>query len=118
MAGGNFRAVCRKVSIGRARLHPGSGAGRAQPLLRRPGGPPMRNRMRTRVALAASVIVAAGTAVTFAAAAQAAAGCSVTYAVTNQWPGGFGANVNVNNLGDPISSWTLTWSFTAGQTIT
>ncbi|MER6008342.1 arabinofuranosidase catalytic domain-containing protein, partial [Nonomuraea angiospora] len=42
----------------------------------------------------------------------------MTYTVTNQWPGGFGANVSVNNLGDPINGWKLTWAFPAGQTIT
>jgi endo-1,4-beta-xylanase len=45
-------------------------------------------------------------------------GCSVTYTVSSQWSGGFGANVNVTNLGDPVSSWTLTWSFGAGQQVT
>jgi len=50
--------------------------------------------------------------------AQAAAGCQVTYTVTNQWTGGFGAAVTITNLGDPISSWSLGWSFGAGQTIT
>ncbi len=48
----------------------------------------------------------------------AAAGCSVNYAVSSQWPGGFGANVTITNLGDPLTSWTLTWSFGAGQTVT
>jgi O-glycosyl hydrolase len=48
----------------------------------------------------------------------AAAGCSVNYAVSSQWPGGFGANVTITNLGDPITSWTLTWSDSAGQTVT
>ncbi|WP_256863380.1 arabinofuranosidase catalytic domain-containing protein [Microbispora sp. GKU 823] len=51
-------------------------------------------------------------------ASAATAGCQVSYTITNQWPGGFGANVSVNNLGDPISDWKLTWSFPAGQTIT
>jgi endo-1,4-beta-xylanase len=27
-------------------------------------------------------------------------------------------NVSITNLGSPISNWTLTWSFGAGQTIT
>ena len=48
----------------------------------------------------------------------AAAGCSVNYAVSSQWQGGFGANVSITNLGDPLSGWTLTWSFGAGQTVT
>ena len=42
----------------------------------------------------------------------------MTYTVTNQWPGGFGAAVDLANLGDPVTSWRLTWSFAAGQTIT
>ncbi|GAA0319760.1 endo-1,4-beta-xylanase [Actinoallomurus spadix] len=45
-------------------------------------------------------------------------GCRVTYAVSSQWQGGFGANVTVTNLGSPVSSWTLTWSFGAGQQVT
>ncbi|MBM0279938.1 cellulose-binding domain-containing protein, partial [Micromonospora tarensis] len=51
-------------------------------------------------------------------AGAAAEGCSVTYAVSSQWQGGFGANVSITNLGDPLSSWTLTWSYGAGQTVT
>jgi hypothetical protein len=38
--------------------------------------------------------------------------------VSSQWGGGFGANVAITNLGDPLTSWTLTWSFGAGQTVT
>ena len=66
-------------------------------------------------------IVLAGTAglvAVTAASAQAAAGCRVDYTVTSAWPGGFGAAVSVTNLGDPITSWRLSWSFSAGQTIT
>ncbi len=45
--------------------------------------------------------------------------CSVQYAVTNQWPGGFGTSVTITNTGSTtINSWTLTWSFADGQTIT
>ena len=55
---------------------------------------------------------------TLASPASAAAGCQVAYAVTNQWQGGFGASVAVTNLGDPVTSWTLGWSFPAGQTVT
>ncbi|WP_432933439.1 cellulose-binding domain-containing protein [Microbispora sp. CA-135349] len=43
---------------------------------------------------------------------------SATYTVSSEWPGGFGANVSVNNLGDPVNGWKLTWSFPAGQTVT
>ncbi|MGV9981812.1 DUF3237 family protein [Micromonospora wenchangensis] len=53
-----------------------------------------------------------------ATAASAATGCRVTYTVSSQWNGGFGANVAVTNLGDPLNGWQLTWSFTAGQQVT
>ncbi|WP_254910175.1 cellulose binding domain-containing protein, partial [Micromonospora sp. NBS 11-29] len=43
--------------------------------------------------------------------AAAATGCAVTYTVSSSWPGGFGANVTVTNLGDPLTSWRLTWTF-------
>jgi len=51
--------------------------------------------------------------------AQAAAGCQVDY-TTNDWntgpgQGGFGATVNIKNLGDPISGWTLKFAFPSGQ---
>jgi non-reducing end alpha-L-arabinofuranosidase len=76
------------------------------------------SRPRLVVALAASVaLVAAGLAATQVASA-ATAGCQVGYAVSAQWPGGFTANLNVTNLGDPVNGWRLSWSFTAGQTIT
>jgi cellulose 1,4-beta-cellobiosidase len=73
---------------------------------------------RTRVALAALSAALLGLPLALAAGggqASAAAGCRVTYTVTNQWNPGFGATVSVTNLGDPLSSWTLRWSFTAGQ---
>ena len=65
------------------------------------------------VALMASTVV-----VVALPASAAAAGCSVNYAVSSQWQGGFGANVSITNLGDPLTGWTLTWSFSAGQTVT
>src|SRR4051794_30825982 len=52
-----------------------------------------------------------------AARADAAAGCQVKYTVSNSWPGGFGAAVDVTNLGDPINGWTLTYTFPGDQTI-
>ncbi len=68
---------------------------------------------------AAGVALLASTAVVVALpAGAAAAGCSVNYAVSSQWPGGFNANVVITNLGDPLTGWTLTWSFGAGQTVT
>jgi cellulose 1,4-beta-cellobiosidase len=43
-------------------------------------------------------------------AAQAATQCSVDY-TTNDWNGGFTANITIRNLGDPLSSWTLGFTF-------
>jgi hypothetical protein len=51
-------------------------------------------------------------------AAAASTGCQVSYTISSQWPGGFGVNVAVTNLGDPVTAWRLTWSFSAGQTVT
>ncbi len=44
--------------------------------------------------------------------------CKVAYKITNQWSGGFGADVTITNLGAPISSWTLGWTFASGQSVT
>ncbi|MEU7982903.1 cellulose binding domain-containing protein [Micromonospora sp. NPDC049081] len=76
-----------------------------------------RSRFRLAVSLFATATVAATAALVGTVPAQAAAGCRVTYAVTNQWPGGFGASVDLTNLGDPLTGWRLTWSFSAGQVI-
>ena len=75
---------------------------------------------RTRSLLAVAVATALGTAVAVSAqgASAAAAGCQVSYTISSQWPGGFGADVAVTNLGAPIAGWTLRWSFGAGQTVT
>jgi hypothetical protein len=76
-------------------------------------------RRRTlALSLAATAAVTAGAGVLTALPASAAAGCRVAYAVSSEWPGGFGANVTITNLGDPLGSWTLAWSYPAGQTVT
>ncbi|MFI7546040.1 cellulose binding domain-containing protein [Actinoplanes sp. NPDC049599] len=78
--------------------------------------PPLRSR--PIIAIVATLAVAGGAVLTSALAAHAAAGCRVTYTVQSQWTGGFVADVNVANLGAPVTSWQLAWSFTAGQTVT
>jgi beta-xylosidase len=75
--------------------------------------------LRTRiVVVAATSAMAFGLAGVASVPARAAAGCSVAYSVGGSWSGGFGAEVIVKNLGDPINGWTLAWSFGAGQTVT
>jgi len=45
--------------------------------------------------------------------------CVVDYTISNSWGGGFGAALTIKNTGtSALSSWTLTWSFANGQTIT
>jgi hypothetical protein len=78
-----------------------------------------RCRATTAGLISAGVVLLASTAVVLASPAGAAtAGCSVNYAVSSQWQGGFGASVSITNLGDPLTSWTLTWSYSAGQSVT
>ncbi|WP_199514765.1 cellulose binding domain-containing protein [Nucisporomicrobium flavum] len=73
---------------------------------------------RTMAVLAAATALLGAAAVAAAGPAQAAAGCRVAYSVTNQWPGGFGASIAITNLGDPVTAWTLGFSFPSGQTVT
>jgi hypothetical protein len=75
-----------------------------------------RSRLLVATVVPATLATAIGTVAVTAHAA--AAGCTVTYAVSSQWSGGFGATVNLTNLGDPLTGWTLTWSFGAGQRVT
>ncbi|MGA5308974.1 cellulose binding domain-containing protein [Micromonospora taraxaci] len=75
-----------------------------------------RHRLILLAGTTAAAVVA-GTLATVTASA-AAVGCRVDYQITNQWQGGFGANVAVTNLGDPVNGWSLTWSYAAGQQVT
>jgi len=75
-------------------------------------------RLKVVLSTGVAAATALGAWVVTAPAASAATGCSVTYAMSGQWPGGFGANVTIKNLGDPITSWSLVWSYPAGQQVT
>jgi hypothetical protein len=50
----------------------------------------------------------------------ASAYCQVTYTLTNQWPGGFGANIVIENTSSAAwTSWSLSFAFPAsGQSVT
>jgi hypothetical protein len=81
----------------------------------------MRMRIRGAVAAGMAALTAAAGVATAAAAMSATAataGCSVAYSVTSQWPGGFNASISLTNLGSPLTRWTLTWTFAAGQQVT
>ena len=75
-------------------------------------------RLKIALSVAAAAAVAAAAGVLTALPASAAAGCSVAYTVSSSWPGGFGAGVTIKNLGDALTSWSLVWSYPAGQTVT
>jgi len=44
--------------------------------------------------------------------------CTAAYSVANQWNGGFQGQVTVTVGSAPISSWTVTWAFPNGQSVT
>jgi mannan endo-1,4-beta-mannosidase len=48
----------------------------------------------------------------------AGTGCSAAYAVVGQWTGGFQAEVRVTAGAAAVRSWTVTWTYADGQTVT
>ncbi|MFU8851992.1 glycoside hydrolase family 6 protein [Micromonospora sp. SL1-18] len=70
----------------------------------------LSGRSRALALTGAGVLVAGGLVTIPVTAAQAATQCSVDY-TTSDWPGGFTATVIINNLGDPLSAWTLGFTF-------
>ncbi len=47
------------------------------------------------------------------------AGCVAAYVIANQWPGGFVAQVTVQNTGTAATkAWTVQWTYANGQAIT
>jgi len=78
----------------------------------------MKHRHGLLASLAVGSVLAGGVTAVALPASAVTAGCTVAYTVQSQWPGGFQAAVSVTNLGDSLSSWTLAWSYAAGQTVT
>ena len=52
-----------------------------------------------------------------AAQAAAASGCNVLYTVQSDWGSGFTFGITITNLGAPITSWTLTYSYSGNQSL-
>jgi cellulose 1,4-beta-cellobiosidase len=47
------------------------------------------------------------------------ASCHISYGVQSSWGTGFDAAINITNTGStPISTWTLTWSWSGNQSLT
>ncbi len=64
------------------------------------------------------VVLAALLITSIAQCAQAQAACNVVYTISSQWNSGFGAGITIQNTGTTAwTSWTLTWTFANGQTI-
>jgi cellulose 1,4-beta-cellobiosidase len=75
--------------------------------------------MRRKLALmsVAAVVATAGI-VAVANNASAASGCTAKYTITSSWQGGFQASVDVTNLGDAVSTWSVGFDFgNSSQTI-
>ncbi len=61
----------------------------------------------------------ASTSITLTVTSTSGNYCHVAYSISSQWPGGFGAAITIENTGTANwTSWTLTWTFANGQTIT
>src|SRR6201996_1016614 len=76
-------------------------------------------QLRRYLAAAAALLLAAAglgaAALAGAAPARAATGCSVAYSLSSQWGTGFTAAVTITNLGAPLTSWTLGYSYAGNQ---
>jgi hypothetical protein len=73
-----------------------------------------RHRWRPIMALGTGMTLLLGVLVATGTPANAAVQCQVNYA-KNDWGSGFTANLSINNLGDPLSGWTVRFSFTGNQ---
>ncbi|WP_279588750.1 glycoside hydrolase family 6 protein [Actinophytocola oryzae] len=72
----------------------------------------MRSGRRITAAAVSFVVMATTFVMTLGASpASAATACRIDYSASNWGGGGFSANVTVNNLGDALSNWTLTFAF-------
>jgi hypothetical protein len=78
----------------------------------------LQGKRRRAALLAALTVAAAATAIVAPTLASAATGCQVTYVKAWDNGSGFGANLTLQNLGDPITSWTLTFTFPGNQQAT
>ena len=67
---------------------------------------------------AASAQASATTSASSGGGGGGSSSCTVDYTIGNQWQGGFGAAITIKNTGNTaLTSWTLTWAFANGQTI-
>jgi cellulose 1,4-beta-cellobiosidase len=79
-----------------------------------------KNRLRSLALLTSTLILTFSSLFVGITATHAASYCQVTYTVTNQWPGGFGANLTIQNTSSSAwTNWSLAFTFPAsGQAVT
>ncbi|WP_344188378.1 cellulose binding domain-containing protein, partial [Acrocarpospora corrugata] len=79
-------------------------------------GPHKSSWRRALTAVAVTLLAAVGL-VASPTAANAAVACQVTYTKTWEGGNGFGASVRLQNLGDPVSNWRITYTLPGSQTL-
>ncbi len=80
----------------------------------------MRRRTKIVAGTTAGLLVVVGSVALVTGVAQGAAAnrCRVDYTVTSQSSRGFSAEVSATNLGAPIASWAVSWTWPSGQRVT
>jgi hypothetical protein len=81
----------------------------------------LKRKLRSLVFFASTLLlIISGFFVSMNVTHAASSYCQVTYSITSQWPGGFGANVTVQNTSSSAwTNWSLAFTFPAsGQTVT
>src|SRR5579883_3354914 len=81
----------------------------------------LKRKLRSLVFFASTLLlIISGFFVSMSATHAASSYCQVTYSITSQWPGGFGANITIQNTSSSAwTSWSLTFTFPAsGQSVT
>ncbi|GAA0965118.1 hypothetical protein GCM10009555_003900 [Acrocarpospora macrocephala] len=79
-------------------------------------GPHKSSWRRALTAVAVTLLAGVGL-VASPTAANAAVACQVTFTKTWEGGNGFGAQVRLQNLGDPVSNWRITYTVAAGQSL-
>ncbi|HLK01520.1 MAG TPA: cellulase family glycosylhydrolase [Streptosporangiaceae bacterium] len=74
-----------------------------------------RSMRRLVVITIALLLSTAGLSAVGTGTARAAAGCSAAYTVNSDWGSGFTVTITVTNLGAPLTSWTLGYSYSGNQ---
>src|SRR5215472_1955009 len=77
----------------------------------------MSNPLKRLATVAAATVLTSGAvaAVAFTQMAHAATSCSVSYSLSADWGAGFTAAISIENLGSPITSWTLQYTYPGNQ---